>query len=68
MTKESLPPRFIQEADEITRTLGLMKFKVFSKSGKTLFSTDPEDIGRINEKAYFHDIVAKGSVYTKFVK
>ena len=45
-----------------------MKFKVFSKSGKTLFSTDPEDIGRINEKAYFHDIVAKGSVYTKFVK
>ena len=68
VTKESLPPRFIQKADEITRTLGLMKFKVFSKSGETLFSTDPEDIGRINEKAYFHDIVAKGGVYTKFVK
>ena len=68
VTKESLPPRFIQKADEITRTLGLMKFKVFSKSGETLFSTVPEEIGRINEKPYFRDIVAKGGVYTKFVK
>ena len=68
LTKESLPSSFIQEADKITRTLRLMKFKVFSQSGETLFSTVPEEIGRVNEKAYFHDIVAKGGVYTKLVK
>ena len=68
LTKESLPSKFIQKADYIARTLGLMKFKVFSRSGETLFSTVPEDIGRINEKPYFRDIVAKGGVYTKLVR
>ena len=68
VTKESIPSRFVHDVDMITRTLGLMKFKVFSKSGETLFSTVPGEIGRINEKAYFHDIVAKGVIYTNLIR
>ena len=68
VTKESIPSRFVHDVDMITRTFGLMKFKVFSKSGETLFSTVSGEIGRINEKAYFHDIVAKGVIYTNLIR
>jgi len=44
-----------------------MKLKIFSKPGKTLYSTTSKDIGVINKNRYFQDIVAKGRVYTKVV-
>lgn len=47
---------------------GLKKLKIFSKLGEIIFSTDPEDIGKMNKKSYFNDVVAKGKVYTKVVK
>ena len=68
VTKESIPSRFVHDVDMIMRTLGLMKFKVFSKSGEILFSSVPGEIGCINEKAYFHDIVAKGVIYTNLIR
>ena len=68
VTKESIPSSFIQEADEILRNLGLMKFNVFSRSGETLFSTTPEDIGFIHTAPRFHNIVAKGIVFTKITR
>ena len=46
----------------------LERLKVFSKSGKIIFSTFSEDIGKINNKSYFHEIVAKGNAYTMMVK
>lgn len=47
--------------------LNLIKIKVFSPSGEVMYSTDSKDIGKINKKKYFHEIVAKGNVYTKIV-
>ena len=46
----------------------LWKIKIFSKSGVTIYSTSEEDIGVINKRSYFHDIVAEGEIYTKLVK
>ncbi|WP_120497502.1 HAMP domain-containing sensor histidine kinase [Kiloniella sp. EL199] len=48
--------------------LGLIKFKLFAPDGTTVFSTDQKDIGGVNKHDYFHDIVAKGQVYTKLVR
>lgn len=45
----------------------LAKIKIFSNSGLTVYSTDPADITKQNDKPYFHEIVAKGKPYTKFV-
>ncbi len=45
----------------------LMKIKIYSKSGKTLFSTDVNDVGVINKLKYFHEIVALGKVHTQVV-
>ena len=46
----------------------LTKFKIFSNSGEILFSTDPKEIGDLNNQRYFHEIVAKGKVITKGIQ
>jgi diguanylate cyclase (GGDEF)-like protein len=46
----------------------LMKLKIFNPSGETLYSTAQEDIGKINNNKYFHEIVAAGTPYTKVAK
>lgn len=47
---------------------GLEKVKVFTWTGEIVFSTDTADIGKINQKPYFHEVVAKGGTYTKVVQ
>lgn len=53
--------------DQMARDFSLWKIKVFKSSGEIIYSTDVKDIGTINEKPYFHNVVAKGSTYTKVV-
>lgn len=65
ITRSSIPLAYAAEADEIGEAFGLAKYKVFSARGETVFSTDKQDIGVINENTYFHNIVAKGQIYTK---
>ncbi len=59
---------FFVESERIKKDLQLIKLKTFSESGEITYSSDPKDIGTINTKAYFHNIVAKGNVYTKIVQ
>ncbi len=48
--------------------LNLEKIKIFSSNAEVIYSTDPEDIGIINDKSYFHEIVARGNAYSKIVQ
>ena len=68
LTKDFFSDHFIRRIERHTRDFGLEKLKIFSNSGKILYSTNPKDIGEINKEKYFHDVVAKGGVYTKLVK
>ncbi len=54
--------------ENTVKNFKLWKIKIFSDSGEAVYSTDEEDIGKINKHDYFHDIVAKGKTYTKVVK
>jgi hypothetical protein len=56
-----------KEIEKIKKDFELMNFKVFSSLGEIVFSGDPNEVGEINQKRYFHDIVAKGKVYAKVV-
>ena len=56
-----------KEIETIKKDFELMNFKAFSPSGEIVFSGDPNEVGEINQKRYFHDIVAKGKVYAKVV-
>ena len=62
------PVDFAEEAEKIKEKFKLERLKVFSNSGKIIYSTFSEDIGKINNKSYFHEIVAKGNAYTMIVK
>jgi len=67
LTESSFKPDSLIKIGKIKEDFELMKLQVFSKSGKTLFSTDPKDVGAINKERYFHEIVAKGNVRTEVV-
>ena len=67
LTKDTFNLNSVIEIEKIKNDFELMKLKVFSRSGITLFSTDPKDIGNINKERYFQEIVAKGEVHTKVV-
>ncbi|RJR15530.1 MAG: GGDEF domain-containing protein [Nitrospiraceae bacterium] len=65
----------LMEADGIAGTISkfkkdfyLEKIRVFSVTGEIIYSTDPKEIGTINDKSYFHEIVAAGHPYSKTVK
>jgi K+-sensing histidine kinase KdpD len=65
--KDSLNVQLLKEVGKIKEDFALMNLKVFSASGEIVFSGDPNDIGQINQRAYFRDIVAKGKVYAEVV-
>jgi K+-sensing histidine kinase KdpD len=56
-----------KEVEKIKKDFELMNFKAFSPSGEIVFSADPNEVGEVNQKRYFHDFVAKGKVYAKVV-
>lgn len=64
----ALPEEFPRNAATALKDFKLMKMKVFSAAGEIIYSTDPKEIGTINKEKYFHEVVAKGGIYTKVVK
>jgi HD-GYP domain-containing protein (c-di-GMP phosphodiesterase class II) len=67
-TKASFSPHVVRGIEQAVKDLQLEKIKAFSKSGEIIYSTDVKDIGLINRKPYFHEIVAKGRKYTITVR
>jgi hypothetical protein len=67
VTKNSFNVDLLQEIEDHKNDLEVMEIKIYSRSGKTLFSTDPRDVGVINKLKYFHEIVALGDVYSQLV-
>lgn len=68
--EENSPPQIPppQVVDELANAFEFMKLKSFDPKGIIVFSTDADEIGEVNKNEYFHDIVAKGSIYAKLVK
>ncbi len=67
LTESSFNPISLAEIGKIKEDFELMKLRVYSRSGKTLFSTDPKEVGTINKERYFHEILAKGKVRSEVV-
>jgi two-component system cell cycle sensor histidine kinase/response regulator CckA len=58
-TSDSLKDDSIRKIETFKEELKLKKIKIFSKSGEIIYSSDPKDVGMINQKDYFRKIVAK---------
>jgi HD-GYP domain-containing protein (c-di-GMP phosphodiesterase class II) len=68
LTRNSFSTKVTRKIEQSVNDLRLEKVKVFSRSGQIIYSTDIKDIGTINEKPYFHNVVAKGKTYSLIVR
>jgi PAS domain S-box-containing protein len=65
ISRDAFRQPFAQEVQIIKKDFGLLKLKIYSAEGQSIFSTDPLD--RNVNKTHFHDVVAKGQVYANIV-
>lgn len=65
LTKEQLPADLEEKLKPVSRDDHLIKLRIFSASGEIIFSTKKDEIGQVNEKTYFREIVANGRVFSK---
>ena len=65
--RDSLNNQLSKEVDKIKEDFELMNLKVFAPSGEVVFSSDPKEVGEINQNTYFQEFVAKGRVYATVV-
>ena len=68
LDKNSISGGVKAEIEELTKDFQLERLKIFLNSGEVIYSTNPDDIGKLNKENYFRKIVAKGKVHTKVVK
>ena len=59
---------FVAEVDEMHKDFGCEKVKIFAPNGEIIHSTDPADIGKINNKEYFKPVITQGKNFTKIVQ
>ncbi len=68
LIKDRLPEALDESLQPVKRDKQLLKLRIFSALGEIIFSTKADEIGTLNEKTYFREIVAKGQVYSKVVQ
>jgi len=57
---DRLPKPFLRHIQQMQTDTRIIKLKIFNPSGTVVFSTDPGEIGLINEEQYFQRIVTTG--------
>ncbi len=57
LRSDRLPKAFLKHIQELQHDTRIQKLKIFNPSGTVVYSTDPEEIGRMNEEDYFQRIV-----------
>jgi hypothetical protein len=66
--KTLLATELLSDVQQLKANFELQRFKVYSKSGKIIFSTDPQDMGNVNRQKYFRDLVARGKIQTEYIQ
>ena len=57
---DRLPKAFLRHIQQLLTDTRIIKLKIFNPSGTIVYSTNPDEIGRINEEDYFHRIITTG--------
>ncbi|MEW6427611.1 MAG: hypothetical protein AB1568_06205 [Thermodesulfobacteriota bacterium] len=68
LSRQDIPADFPSRLHNVLDQFLLKKIKVFSANGTVLYSTEADEIGKLNQHDYFHRIVAGGRTYTKLVQ
>lgn len=62
-----LSPWVTREISRMTEDALLVKLRIFSSTGRIVYSTKSDEIGKVNTRDYFVNQVAKGENYSKVV-
>ncbi|MBF0445133.1 MAG: diguanylate cyclase [Magnetococcales bacterium] len=65
--KQTVSDNFKEEVRILANDFNVFKYRLFSPSGEIIFSSVVSEIGNQNDNQYFHNLVAKGEVFTKTV-
>lgn len=57
---DRLPKAFLRHIQQLQTDTRIIKLKIFNPTGTIVYSTNPDEIGRINEENYFQRIVTTG--------
>lgn len=57
---DRLPKTFLKHIQSLQKDVRIMKLKIFNPSGTVVYSTNPDEIGRINAEDYFRRVVTTG--------
>ncbi len=68
LSKNTIRYYVSDDIENLKSDFRLTKFNIFSNSGEIIFSSDPKEIGNLNNQRYFHEIVAKGKIITKGIQ
>ena len=64
---EQLSPAQEKSLRAFASQYGMIRARVYSPTGRIIFSTRQEDLGTVNENSYFRDVVGNGHPLTKLV-
>ncbi|MBF0189123.1 MAG: diguanylate cyclase [Magnetococcales bacterium] len=68
LVKSEIPPGFREEVETFSADFDIWKIRLFTREGEIIYSTKTEEVGRRNDKSYFHQIVAQGDIFSKVAK
>jgi PAS domain S-box-containing protein len=68
LTPESISQDLKDRIYQLIETKSIVKIKIFSSDGTTLFSAIPSEINKKNSRSYFRNIVAKGQIFSKTIR
>jgi len=63
-----LDAHLINHLRQVESSLELIKLKIYTSSGETIYSTDANDIGIVNRSEYFKEMAAQGSNQAMVIK
>jgi len=68
LKRADLQGDLLKQVRQIENRLDVMKLKIYTKSGNTIYSSDPRETGEINRERYFTDSIAKGVAQTNLLR
>ena len=68
LKRADLQGDLLRQVRQIENRLDVMKLKIYTKSGNTIYSSDPRERGEINRERYFTDSISKGVAQTNLLR
>ncbi len=67
LKRGALPTRLLDRLASVGDDGHLVKMRIFSPAGEIIYSSEPAEVGRVNEGAYFREITAKRTTRAELI-